>query len=164
MEATFDSGTDENWVSKSTVAQLKCSTKHVEAVTYHTFTGETLESSKMIRDVRWRIDTGSGGGNISRWANFRVAPEGALFQVLFGSNLILSEEIFSFKEAAFVLIKGDEAAGGFLPDLTYKIDSRQEGMLIISKAVKKTKEDDGERAEAEAQALAAKRQAAVQLW
>jgi hypothetical protein len=124
MEATFDTGTAENWVSKSTVAQLKCSTEHVQAVTYYTFTGETLESSKVIRDVRWCIHTGSGGGNKSRWADFRVAPEGAPFEVLFGSDLIFSEDIFSFKEAALILIKGDEAAGGFIPDLTYKIDRK----------------------------------------
>jgi hypothetical protein len=124
MEATFDTGTRENWVSKGTVAQLKCSTEQVKAETYYTFTGETLESSKVIRDVRWCIDTGSGSGNKSRWADFRVAPEGAPFAVLFGRDLIFSEDIFSFKDAALILIKGDESAGEILPDLTRKIDSK----------------------------------------
>jgi hypothetical protein len=124
MEATFDTGTRENWVSKSTVAQLKCTTENVQAATYFTFTGETLESSKVIRDVGWCIDTGSGVGDKSRWADFRVAPEGAPFEVLFGRDLIFSEDIFGFKDATLILIKGDESAGRFLPDLMYKIDSK----------------------------------------
>jgi hypothetical protein len=55
-------------------------------------------------------------------------------------------------------------AGGFLPDLTYKIDSRQEGMLIISKGVKKTKEDSGERAEAESASPGCEAAAAVKIF
>lgn len=111
IQATFDTGTSENWISADTVARLKYDVENVPKATYYTFTGETLESSKVIREVRWRIDTGTGSSARSRWADFRIAPKGAPFVVLFGTDLIFSEDIFSFNDAALILTKGDEAEG-----------------------------------------------------
>jgi hypothetical protein len=138
VEATFDTGTTENWISADTVARLKYDVEDVPAAMYYTFTGEALESSKVIRQVRWCINTGTGAGARSRWADFRIAPKGAPFVVLFGRDLIFSEDIFSFNEAALILTKVDEAA-----------------------AEKKAKEKNKERVEAEVRALAEERQSAT---
>ena len=111
VEATFDTGTPENWISMDTVARLNYSIQKVENSTYYTFTGETLHSSEVIRQVRWCIDTGIGPDTRSRYTSFRIAPHGAPFMVLFGRDLIFSEDIFSFNEANLILTKADETAG-----------------------------------------------------
>jgi len=111
LEATFDTGTPENWISQDTVAQLNYPVETVPTSSYYTFTGQILESSKVINQVRWRIDNGSGPSTRSRYTNFRIAPEGAPFLVLFGRDLIFSEDIFSFNEAALILTKLNETAG-----------------------------------------------------
>jgi len=115
LDATFDTGTPENWISLDIVAQLDYSVETVENSTYYTFTGEILESSEVVRQVRWRIDSGSGPVTRSRYTNFRIAPAGAPFVVLFGRDLIFSEEIFSFNEANLILTKAGETAGWWSP-------------------------------------------------
>lgn len=112
MEATFDTGTAKNWLSEGAVAQLKYRIEEVQPVLYSTFTGQTVECSKIIRDVKLCIATKQGSGNKSTWTDFRVAPPNAPFEVLFGREFIHAEEIFNFKEAALILVKSEEAAGG----------------------------------------------------
>jgi len=111
LGATFDTGTPENWISRDIVARLKYPVENVPPSRYYIFTREILESSKVINQVRWCIDNGEGPSTRSRYTNSRVAPDDAPFVVLFGRDLIFSEDIFSFNEAALILTKLDETAG-----------------------------------------------------
>ncbi|CZT04759.1 uncharacterized protein RCO7_10730 [Rhynchosporium graminicola] len=123
-------GPNEKTPAKNTARKVNYSIQIVSPSTYYTFTGETLESSRGIQNVRWRIDNGNGPSTRSRYTYFRIASENAPFAVLFGRDLIFSEDIFSFNEAALILTKLEETE------------------------VKKDKEENRKRVEAEAQALA----------
>lgn len=107
----FDTGSPDSWISEDIAAQLKYAIETVQTSTYYTFTGDTIDSSRLIRQVRWCIDTGSGPDTRSRYADFRIAPRGAPFVVLFGRDRIFSEDIFRFREANLILTKVGETAG-----------------------------------------------------
>jgi hypothetical protein len=111
VEALFDTGSPDSWISEDAAAELEYSIETVELSRYYTFTGETLDSSQIIRQVRWCIDTGNGPDARSRYADFRIAPRGAPFVVLFGRDRIFSEDIFRFKEANLILTKAPDTAG-----------------------------------------------------
>jgi hypothetical protein len=111
VEALFDTGSPDSWVSQDTAAKLKYPIETVETSTYYTFTGDTIDSCQLVRQVRWCIDTGSGPDTRSRYADFRIAPRGAPFAVLFGRDRIFSEDIFRFKEANLILTKVNDTAG-----------------------------------------------------
>ncbi|CZS96837.1 uncharacterized protein RAG0_06015 [Rhynchosporium agropyri] len=83
FEAMFDTGTTENWMTPDTARKVNYFIQNVSPSTYYTFTGETLESSRGIQNVRWRIDNGNGPSTRSRYTNFHIASENAPFAVLF---------------------------------------------------------------------------------
>ena len=111
LDATFDSGTADNWISAVTAAELNYVIKSVPISRFSTFTSQILESSEILQDVRWTIDNVSDSGVKSHYANFCIAPEGAPFVVLFGRDLIFSEEIFSFNDPALILTKLEDTIG-----------------------------------------------------
>jgi len=111
VEALFDTGSQDSWISEDFAAELEYSIETVKLSKYYTFTGETLESSKIIRNVRWCIDRGNVPDARGRYADFRIAPPGAPFVVLFGRDRIFSEDIFRFTEANLILTKAPDTAG-----------------------------------------------------
>ncbi|KAF8859448.1 hypothetical protein BDZ45DRAFT_742261 [Acephala macrosclerotiorum] len=102
LTAKFDTGTQDDWISISIVKDLQLAADNDELVVYETFTGEVMESSMVVRNLAWS----SIGTDSRSWATtFRIAPENAPFQVLFGSDFIESKQIYSFNKANLILTR-----------------------------------------------------------
>ncbi|PMD33862.1 hypothetical protein L207DRAFT_517887 [Hyaloscypha variabilis F] len=110
IEATakFDTGTMEDWMSTHLVKRLGFLPEPGPIILYQTFSGETLQSDLVIKKVTW----GSIGSDNRTWVReFRLAPENAPFEVLFGSDFISSEQIYTFNEAKLILTKKQDSEG-----------------------------------------------------
>jgi hypothetical protein len=106
--AKFDTGANDNWMAESVVNELGAIPENVEPDFYETFTGEMIKSSQRVRNITW----GSVDGTQTRVTNFRVAPANAKFKVLFGKELISSEEIYTYcPKSAHVLTKIPQKKG-----------------------------------------------------
>ena len=110
LTANFDSGTTENWITKNVVDLLQHVIVTVPYTKYQTFSGETLDSSLLVHDILWH---GDGTSARSRSTDFRVIGNSAPFEVLFGSDFIFSESVYSFNEANLILTKVKETPGTF---------------------------------------------------
>jgi hypothetical protein len=106
--AKFDTQTPDNWISTVVAECLGEQPKTIPASTYITFNGETLASSKIFQKVKFGA---MGTDRRSRVADFRLAPEGAPFEVLFGSDFIKANQIFTFNQANLILAKKKETKG-----------------------------------------------------
>jgi len=100
--AKFDSGTEENWITSAVVELLEHTIVTVPRTQYRTFDGSILNSSELVQQVLWH---GDGEHARSRHTHFRMISAPAPFQILFGSELIFSEGLMSFNEAALILAK-----------------------------------------------------------
>ena len=104
--AKFDTGTPKNWISSDVVNLLRLSIQKVPSKKYTTFNGEELQSNEMVMDILW---CGEGSPQ-SRETDFRIAYK-APFDVLFGSELLSSQQILSFNESALILTSKKETEG-----------------------------------------------------
>jgi hypothetical protein len=110
IEATakFDTGAKEDWISAPLVERLGFNKEQGPVICYQTFTGQILESSEVVRKVTW----GSVGNDSRTWVTeFRLAPQNAPFDVLFGSEFISSEQIYTFNESNLILARKRETQG-----------------------------------------------------
>lgn len=99
LTAKFDTGTQDAWISFLIVRTLELPVESAELAVYTTFSGEVIESSMVVKNLAWS----SIGVDSRSWATtFRVAPENAPFQVLFGSDFIESSGIYSFHNANWI--------------------------------------------------------------
>ncbi len=108
VTAKFDTQTPENWISTLVVARLGAEPEQGPVIRYVTFNGEELESPRIVKNVKWGA---VGADSRSRVTDFRLAPKNAPFEVLFGSDFIDSEEIYTFNEANLILVKQKETKG-----------------------------------------------------
>jgi hypothetical protein len=108
LTARFDSGTPDNWMTKDVVDLLDHAIVTVPLERYQTFTGEVMVSSELVRSVLWHGDSAS---TRSRSTDFRVIRKPAPFEVLFGSNFLFSESVYSFNEPNLILTKLKETPG-----------------------------------------------------
>jgi hypothetical protein len=88
--ATLDTGSDENWISQQVVDRLKLRVDKGLVSKWWTFSGKPFESGSMVR-ATW---SGRRQG-VSHVNVFRVVSNGP-FDVIFGRNVILSEEVNMF--------------------------------------------------------------------
>ena len=107
FSARFDTGTNENWITSTVADLLELPIVTVPHEEFTTFDGSALRSSQLVRQVLWH---GDGEHARSRRTDFRMISEPAPFEVLFGSNLIFSECLMSFNEAALILTKAQETS------------------------------------------------------
>jgi hypothetical protein len=91
VKATLDTGTSENWISTETATRLGLKVKEMSSRTYHSFTGDTVESSQGVDNVTWH----GLGSSRTHSTQFRIAPENAPFDILVGSELIFSENLLA---------------------------------------------------------------------
>lgn len=106
--AKFDSGATDNWMSMNVATLLECDIETEPATEYQTFTGGTLASSEVVRQIVWH---GDGTSAKSRRTDFRLIDDNAPFDVLFGSRLLFSEEIYSFNDANLILTDKKKTKG-----------------------------------------------------
>ncbi|KAF8857581.1 hypothetical protein BDZ45DRAFT_726627 [Acephala macrosclerotiorum] len=94
MKAVLDTGADENWISKEIVESLSLPINKGVVFRYKTVDGARLESSATV-SARWAIQ----GRSTTDVAEFRAVTNGkAPFDVLFGKNLITSNQINFYDE------------------------------------------------------------------
>jgi hypothetical protein len=108
LTARFDSGTPDNWMTKEVVDLLDHAIVTVPFEQYQTFTGEVMGSSELVRSVLWHGDSAS---TRSRSTDFRVIRKPAPFEVLFGSDFLFSQSVYSFNEPNLILTKLKETPG-----------------------------------------------------
>jgi hypothetical protein len=165
IEATakFDTGTMEDWMSTHLVKRLGFLPEPGPIILYQTFSGETLQSDLVIKKVTW----GSIGSDNRTWVReFRLAPENAPFEVLFGSDFISSEQIYTFNEAKLILTKKQDSEGK--SNITYRyiviLSVYKANMTALAtEEDKKIREEREAQVEAEARALEKERQSSTVL-
>ena len=106
--ATLDTGSDENWISQQVVDRLKLRVDKGLVSKWWTFSGKPFESDSMVR-ATW---TGRQQG-VSHVNVFRVVSNGP-FDVIFGRNVILSEEVNMFNSDS----GPSSVLGNHLPPIT----------------------------------------------
>lgn len=102
----FDTGANDNWISPSIAKQLDAEIVTGPEITFRTFWGDTVVSTKIVRRVTWGI---VGIGSSSR-TDFRLAGPNSPFEVLLGRESIESEKIYTCKDA-LVLARAAETNG-----------------------------------------------------
>jgi hypothetical protein len=104
--ATFDTGTSDNWISKSVVDTLELDIATVLSEQHISVTGEPFNVSD-VADIVWSADGTSDATHRSRQSRFRII-DSPPFDVIFGNDLIFCESISSFNNAALILTKGKD--------------------------------------------------------
>lgn len=108
--AKFDTQTRDNWISTLVAARLDQQPEQGSTRYYTTFSGETVESSQIMKNVKWAAGTDAQ----SRVSDFRLAPKAAPFEVLFGDDFINSADIVVFNPGNLILLKQKETKGEWL--------------------------------------------------
>jgi len=102
----LDSGTPDNWVSVNVTNLLGLPVESIIPASYATFNGQTLKSTEGVKEVVWCGEMGAR----TRVADFRLARN-APFDVLFGSKLLFSENIYSLNKNNLILAKKANTEG-----------------------------------------------------
>ncbi|RDL38739.1 uncharacterized protein BP5553_03079 [Venustampulla echinocandica] len=97
--STLDTGTTGNWISDDALQRLQIKSVAEAPTDWITFNGKTVRS-EAVAEITW---TGVGNRK-TRVTSFRVAKKPP-FDVVFGSELIFSEQIFSFDKTAWILAR-----------------------------------------------------------
>jgi len=107
LTVNFDPGTPENWMSPHVVNLLDLPVQVVVLSSYETSNGQTLSSTEAVKGVLWCGENAPR----TRQADFRLAHN-APFDVLFGNNLLISEDIHSLNKHNLILTKKVETKAG----------------------------------------------------
>lgn len=92
LKAILDTGAEENWISQKIVDRLGLAVKNGLTTKGTTFDGRPIKSGSAV-DPTWCIENSS----TTHQTRFHVAPKEAPFEILFGSNLIESNEVQFFE-------------------------------------------------------------------
>lgn len=92
--ALLDTGTAENWISRTIVDRLRLDAANGKTTLWTTFNGTQLSSGSTVTPTWCSV-----GRGITHVTDFRVVSN-APFDVLFGKNILFSAEIMFFVEEA----------------------------------------------------------------
>lgn len=110
FQATLDTGSDANWISRDALQRLGIQPVIQAATEWLNFNGKTISSTE-VAAITWN----GIGSRKTRVTNFRVTPDSpfecAPFDVLIGKDLLMKEKLLSLDNKAWVMAKKPASKG-----------------------------------------------------